>query len=154
MSLGKVETILIGPVDEGPMQRVGEVNAVAGRGLEGDRYFHPGDDPGDPTEEITLIEVEPIESAAAEHGLELVPEDMRRNIVTRGVELRALIGKRFTIGEVEIEALEDNPPCRHLQKLADKPLLKPMIEKGGVRGRIVRGGTIRAGDPITLVQNR
>jgi MOSC domain-containing protein YiiM len=150
MELGKVDSIYIGPEDEGPMHSVGSVNAVAGRGLEGDRYFHAGDDPGDPTEEVTLIEVEPLENSAPEHGLEITPEDMRRNIVTRGVRLRDLIGKKFIVGEVRVEALEDNPPCRHLQKLAGKEILKPMIEKGGVRGRIVESGTIRVGDAISL----
>lgn len=150
MELGKVDAILIGPEDAGPMHSVPDVNAVAGRGLEGDRYFHNGEEPGDPTEEVTLIEAEPIEDATRDHGLDLTPADMRRNIVTRGIELRELIGKTFSVGEVRLEGLKDNPPCKHLQKLAGKPLLKPMIEKGGIRARIVEGGTVRVGDAISL----
>lgn len=150
MDLGRVDSIYIGPEDEAPMQPVGAVDAVAGRGLEGDRYFHGNDQPGDPTEEITLIEVEPIDRAPSEHGLYITPADMRRNIVTRGVDLRALVGRKFRVGDVLVEALEENPPCRHLQHLAGKELLKPMIDDGGVRGRIVEGGSIREGDRITL----
>jgi MOSC domain-containing protein YiiM len=148
MELGRVDSIYIGPLDAGPMNSVESVNAVAGRGLEGDRYFRTGDEPGDPTEEVTLIEAEPIENARRDHDLDIEPADMRRNIVTRGVTLRDLIGKKFTVGVVQLEGLEDNPPCKHLQKLAGKPLLKPMIEKGGIRARILEGGTIRPGDQI------
>ena len=148
--LGVVDSIYIGPEPKGPMNAVDSVKAVAGRGLEGDRYFRTGEEPGDPTEEVTLIEIEPIEAAPAEHGLDLVPADMRRNVVTRGVKLRDLIGKKFSVGEVRLEALEDNPPCKHLQKLAGKPLLKPMIEVGGVRARILETGTIRPGDKVVL----
>jgi MOSC domain-containing protein YiiM len=152
MELGKVDAIYIGPVDEGPMNSVASVNAVAGRGLEGDRYFRSGDEPGDPTEEVTLIEAEPIENAPRDHELDIEPADMRRNIVTRGVVLRDLIGKTFSVGPVTLEGLEDNPPCKHLQKLAGKPLLKPMIEKGGIRARIVEGGTIKPGDAVALAE--
>ena len=148
MELGTVDSIYIGPEPEGPMNLVDSVRAVAGRGLEGDRYFHSGDGPGDPTEEITLIEIEPLEQAPTEHDLDVEPADMRRNIVTRGVTLRDLLGKRFWVGGVQLEGLEDNPPCKHLQKLAAKPLLKPLIDNGGIRARILDGGTIRAGDTI------
>ena len=140
--------IYIGPEPEGPVQRVDEVTAVAGRGLEGDRYFQPVE-AGIPDKEVTLIESEAIEAAAAESGVDIQPADARRNVVTAGVRLNELVGKRFRIGEVEVEAIEPNPPCSHLQNLAGKPLLKPLARRGGVRGRILAGGVIRAGDPIT-----
>jgi MOSC domain-containing protein YiiM len=147
MSNGRVEGIYIGPEPERPMHRLTEVGAVAGRGLEGDRYFQPVEN-GDPTVEITLIESEAIEAAAAESGVDISPEDARRNIVTSGVRLDDLVGKKFWLGEVEVEALEPNPPCRHLAELAGKPLLRPLARRAGVRGRIVSGGVLRAGDPI------
>jgi MOSC domain-containing protein YiiM len=129
------------------MQHVSEVVAIAGRGIEGDRYFQPGEN-GDPTTEITLIESEAIEAAAAESGVDIRPEDTRRNIITSGVRLDDLLRKRFRLGEVEVEALEPNPPCRHLQELAGKPLLRPLARRGGVRGRIVKGGRLATWDPI------
>lgn len=150
MELGKVEALFIGPEEGGPITGVESVNAVAGRGLEGDRYYYSGDGEHDPTLEITLVEIEPLENAPDRHGLDVEPIDMRRNVVTRGVTLRDLIGKQFTVGEVRVEGLEDNPPCRHLSKLAGKDLLKPLIENGGIRGRIVSGGTIRPGDAVAL----
>jgi MOSC domain-containing protein YiiM len=147
MPEGHVVAIYIGPDPQGPMRSVEEVVAVAGRGLEGDRYFQPAED-GDPTAEITLIESEAIERAAAESGLDIRHEDTRRNIVTSGVRLAELLGKRFRVGDAEVEALEPNPPCRHLEKLAGKPLLRPLALRGGLRGRIVIGGVVEVGAPI------
>lgn len=147
MSDGRVVSICIGAEPEGPVRRVDEAVAVAGRGLEGDRYFQPAHS-AVPDKEITLIESEGIEAAAAESGIEIRIEDARRNIVTEGVRLEELVGKRFRVGEVEVEAIESNPPCRHLQELAGKPLLRPLAHRGGVRGRIVEGGVVRVGDPI------
>jgi MOSC domain-containing protein YiiM len=147
MSQGRVVGIFIGPEPEKPMRNVTHVTAVAGRGLEGDRYFQPGEN-GDPTAEITLIESEAIEVAAAESGVDIRPADTRRNIITSGVRLDDLLGKKFRLGEVEVEALEPNPPCRHLAELAGKPLLRPLARRGGVRGRIVKGGRLETGDPI------
>jgi MOSC domain-containing protein YiiM len=139
--------IYIGAERERPMQAVTEVVAVAGRGLEGDRYFQPVEN-GEPSAEITLIESEAVEAAAAESGVDIGLEDTRRNIITSEVRLDDLLGKSLWLGEVEVEALEPNPPCRHLAELAGKPLLKPLARRGGVRARIVTGGVVRAGDPI------
>ena len=146
MSEGRVASIYIGPEPEGPMQAVQGVVAVAGRGLEGDRYFQPAG--GDPDKEITLIESEAIAAAADESGVDIRAEDARRNVVTEGVRLDELVGETFRVGEVEVEAIEPNPPCNHLQQLAGKPLLRPLARRGGVRGRIVTGGTIEVGAPI------
>lgn len=153
MSTGEVAAIYIGPEPEGPMKQVESVTAVAGKGLEGDRYFQDDVPPAerDPTVEVTLIEVEGIDAARAESGIDILPEDSRRNIHTRGVRLDDLLGKGFLVGEVELEGLEPNPPCAHLQRLAGKELLKPMIERGGIRVRIVVGGTISEGDAVRLI---
>jgi MOSC domain-containing protein YiiM len=147
MAQGRVVGIYIGPEPERGMRAVTEVVAVAGRGLEGDRYFQAAEG-ASPTDEITLIESEGVAAAADESGVDITLEDTRRNIVTADVDLDSLLGKRFQVGEVEVEALEANPPCRHLAELAGKALLKPLARRGGVRGRIVRGGVIRPGDPI------
>jgi MOSC domain-containing protein YiiM len=153
MATAKVVSIFIGPEPQKPMRDVSEVEAVAGAGLVGDRYFQ-GDlpeDERDPTDEVTLVAAEGIAAAASESGLDISPVDIRRNIVTSGVEPSELLGRRFLIGEVELEGLEENPPCAHLQRLAGKQLLKPMLGRGGIRARILRGGTIRAGDSLRIV---
>ena len=69
--------------------------------------------------------------------------------MTEGLDVRALIGKKFWIGEVQVEGRATTPPV-YLKRLAGKPLLKPMIDKGGIRGRIVSGGTIKQGDAIRI----
>src|SRR5918995_5649697 len=89
--------IYIAPKPERRMQPVTEVVAVAGRGLQGDRYFKPVEN-GNPTAEITLIESEAIEAAAAESGVDIRLEDTRRNVITSGVRLDDLLGKRFLAG--------------------------------------------------------
>jgi MOSC domain-containing protein YiiM len=147
----RVAALFIGPRDEGPIERRAEVVAVAGRGLQGDRYFHSGPESDhDPTREVTLFEAEGVDQRRAASGVDITPEDMRRNIMTEGVRLRELIGKTFWIGDVRLQGLKDNPPCRHLQALAGKPLLQPMIEKGGIRARLLNSGKIATGDPIRI----
>jgi MOSC domain-containing protein YiiM len=151
MNAGRVTRIFIAAEESGPIQEVAEVEAVAGKGLRGDRYFDDGHDGHDPAREVTLFAAEGLEAGRAESGLDIGAEDMRRNLMTEGVQLADLLGRRFSAGEVVFEGLENNPPCAHLQQLAGKPLLKPMIENGGIRARIVIGGTIRAGDELRTV---
>lgn len=151
MTEPSVVAILIGPLDEGPMERRTEAVAVAGKGLEGDRYFDDGtgEEDHDPACEITLIPMEGIDEGRSKADFPIEPEDMRRNIVTQGVDLLALVGKGFKVGEVELEGMKANPPCRHLEEVTGKALLKPMIDSAGIRARIVTGGAIRVGDPIS-----
>lgn len=145
----RVAGLFIAGVEGGPIAPKDEVQAVAGSGLAGDRYFRSADEEHDSTEEITLFEKEAVDRANVDHELGLEYADMRRNVMTEGIDLRSLIGQIVRVGEAEVEVMEDNPPCRHLETLAAKPLLKPMIDKGGVRGRIISSGTIRTRDAIT-----
>jgi MOSC domain-containing protein YiiM len=145
---GLVTQIFISPDAGAPMESVEEIGAITGKGLEGDRYFDAGNEGNDPSLEVTLFSTEGIEAGRATDGLDLRPEDMRRNLMTEGVSLSSLIGRRFSVGEVQLEGLEENPPCAHLQRLAGKPLLKPMIDNGGIRARILVSGKIRVGDEI------
>ena len=143
---GQVVGLFVGPEPGGPMQRLAAVEAVAGRGLVGDRYFAADDH--DPTEEITLFSREDV-AAANEAGDVTIDElDLRRNVMVSGVDLRELRGTTLQVGEVVVDAIEHNPPCAHLQRLAGKPLLAPLVGGGGVRGRIRRGGAIREGDLV------
>ncbi len=149
MEAGKVVEIFIGPEFSGPMASVDAVKAVAGKGLEGDRYYRPEEAPSShPDEEITLIESESIAAAQAETDVVFGPEDTRRNIVTSGVRLDGLVGKNLSVGEVVVEAIELNPACAYLVKITGKRFLKQLVHRGGIRGRIVSTGTIRRGDSI------
>jgi len=147
MSEASVVAILTAPKKSAPIESRSEVNAIAGKGLEGDRYFR-ADGWDEVKREITLVEIEAIEAANRDYDLDLSPEEMRRQIVTRGVALNHLVGREFTVGDVRCRGVKLNEPCNHLRKLADKPLLKPMIHRGGLRAQIIESGTIRVGDPI------
>ena len=132
-----------------PMEAVVEVRAVAGKGLEGDRYFrkvgtysnHPGSG-----REVTLIEAEAIEALGRETGIALPVGTSRRNIMTRGVPLNHLVGQRFRVGDVLLEGTRLCEPCTHLEGLTQKGVLPGLVHRGGLRTVIVTGGTIRIGD--------
>jgi len=136
-----------------PMQSVSIVTAVAGRGLEGDRYFtqtgtysnHPGTGRA-----VTLIEMEAIEALARDYHVHLEAGLARRNLVTRGVALNHLVGKTFTVGTALLRGTRLCEPCLHLEKLAVKGAARGLIHRGGLRAEIVKAGVIRVGDVITV----
>jgi MOSC domain-containing protein YiiM len=133
---------------------VEQAEAVAGKGLLGDRYFsNEGtfSKPGSPDREVTLIEIEALEGLAREYSLTLQPDQTRRNLVTRNVPLNHLVGKEFTIGTALLRGLRLCEPCGHLEKLTIKGVKDGLRHRGGLRAQIVTGGVVRRGDPIRLV---
>jgi MOSC domain-containing protein YiiM len=128
-----------------------EVEAVAGRGLVGDRYAlkegsfsaKEGAD-----REVTLIEIEALEALGRECEIQLQPGQARRNLVTRGVPLNHLVGRDFTVGEAVLRGLRLCEPCTHLEALTQKGLVKGLCHRGGLRAQILRGGVVRVGDGI------
>lgn len=154
---GHVEAIFIGPDRAGPLSEVREVEAVAGKGLVGDRKHWDALAPGkrgEPGRNITLIEAEALEGLAAEHGIELGPGESRRQIVTRGMRLNPLVGKRFLVGDIECLGVELCEPCAHLQSLTPPGTMRGLVHRGGLRADILSGGTIRAGDPVRAAPDR
>ena len=148
---GTIEGIFIAPAATVPMQRVGEVRAIPGVGLEGDRYaqkqgtfFKP-----EPDFELTLVEAEAIEAAARDFALELKDGESRRNVVTRGVSLNEMVGKEFQVGEVRVRGIRLCEPCSHLERLTGKPVLKAMLHRCGLRAQILNEGVMRTGDAVT-----
>ena len=153
---GKVQGIFIASAASDPMLALSTVRAIAGLGLEGDRYsagvgFYSPTPTTPGARELTLIESEKIAAASQGAGVPLTGIETRRNIVTSDVDLPALLGKRFTIGQVVCEGVRDCPPCNHLDELTSKRLMPHLVRTGGLRARIVEGGTITVGDAITLV---
>jgi MOSC domain-containing protein YiiM len=150
---GTVESIYVASAAQGPMQAVGQVVAIPGAGLEGDRYalklgtfYKP-----EPDYELTLIEAEAIEALRRDYRVELRAGDARRNIVTRNVPLNHLVGKEFAIGDVRIRGIRLCEPCDHLQNVTGKPVLKGLLHRGGLRAQILTPGTIRVGDVVTVL---
>jgi hypothetical protein len=144
--LGTVVGILVASQAEAPLRRVDSVAALPGRGLEGDRYAEGKGTFSAPGRgyEVTLIEADVLDT------IELSWEDARRNIVTTGISLNALVGHRFRIGPVTCVGRRLAEPCSHLEKLARPGLLRPLVHRGGLRADILTGGTIRTGDDVTV----
>ncbi|MGZ6644510.1 MAG: MOSC domain-containing protein, partial [Solirubrobacteraceae bacterium] len=142
---GVVEAIAIAPAATAPLIALGAATAVAGRGLEGDRYargegtFSPGSADG---RQLTLVAAEALHDAGVE------PLEARRNVVVRGVDVDALRGRRFRIGEVECVGRRRCEPCAHLQRLTRPGVLRALVHRGGLRADILRGGELRVGDLI------
>ena len=138
------------------MQSVDSVDAIVGRGLEGDRYFysggtysnHPGDGRG-----VTLIESEAIEALRREYQITLEPGLARRNIVTRGAALNHFVGRAFRTGAVVLRGTRLCEPCLHLEKLSWPGAMRGLIHRGGLRAEIIVGGIIRVADPIVVVED-
>ena len=150
---GTVVGIHIAPRAEEPTHAVEAASVVAGRGIEGDRYFRAEGDgtfhePGKEGQDLTLIEGEAIEGLARDTGIELGPGEARRNVITRGVALNDLVERRFRVGEVEAVGRRLCDPCSHLEKLTQPGVLKGLVDRGGLRADVVRGGSIRVGDEV------
>jgi hypothetical protein len=142
---GRVEAIVIAPDAEAPMTRVDRALARADRGLEGDRYsaergtFSNAHGRG---YDLTLIEAEVLDALGR-----FAAEDIRRNVVTRGIDLNALVGRPFAIGDVRCLGQRLCEPCAHLERLTPGTL-RPLIHRGGLRADVLSDGEIRVGDEI------
>jgi hypothetical protein len=145
---GRVEALAVAPAAEAPMARVEAATALAGRGLEGDRYaagHGTFSNPHSRGHDLTLIEAEVVDA------LGLAPETARRNVVTRGIDLNALVGRRFRVGAAECEGQRLCEPCAHLQRLTEPGLLRALVHRGGLRADVVSGGDIRVGDEVAAL---
>src|SRR5262245_19448942 len=145
---GSVAAILVAPEAEAPLVSVEDVVAVAGRGLEGDRYaFGRGtfSKPGRGYQ-LTLVEAEVLDE------IDLPWAQARRNVVTRDVRLNGLVGRRFRVGSAECIGRRLCEPCAHLERLARPGLLRPLVHRGGLRADIVTDGRIRVGDRLVPLE--
>lgn len=152
---GVVERIFVASDATAPVRAVDAARAVPGRGLEGDRYFDrrgtfstwPGTG-----RDVTLVAAEAIEAVEAQLGLALPAGATRRNVVTRGVDLDALVGHELSIGEVRLRGMRPCEPCDHLARLlGDERLLRAFAHRGGLRCDVLVGGVLRAGDEVHVV---
>ena len=151
---GQLLAIQVADAAAAPMQPLDEVEAIAGKGLIGDRYAacngkYPPDDAGNvlAKREVTLIESETLAAVADESGAKFSHADTRRNLLTKGVPLNHLVGKLFAVGTVELRGIELCEPCTHLESM-HPGIMKPLIHRGGLRAQVTRGGTLRVGDTI------
>ena len=149
---GTVEEIYITDRGSAPMQRVAEVKAVEGGGLEGDRYhLNTGYWTGYDQCPVTMIAAEDIEEIASSTDISVTNGEHRRNIITRGIALLDLAGKRFRVGDALFEYDQPRPPCRYIQSITQPGMTKALGNRGGICVRVIEGGPIKPGDPITVL---
>jgi len=148
---GEVVSIQVSEKAGFRMIAVREARAVVGRGLEGDRYFNQAgtySDRPDPGREVTLIESEAIEALERDLQIKLDAKDSRRNIVTKGVPLNHLVGRRFVVGDVGLRGISLCEPCSYVESLTVKGVKNGLLHRGGLRAQILNSGTIRVGDRV------
>lgn len=128
-----------------------DVVAKAACGLVGDRYFVDNNGVANKGA-ITLQSIEAIQACNRQLGSDFAPGAFRRNLITQGVELNELLGKKFRVGEVVLYAWELCQPCRYLQEMLAADLLTGMLDRGGLRAEILEGGIIKPGMPIIVLE--
>jgi MOSC domain-containing protein YiiM len=149
---GSVVSIHLARAGGAPVEEVAEARAVAGKGLDGDRYSNGSGTYSkprhDPAAEATLIESEALDALKRDHAIELAPGASRRNITTRGIALNDLIGREFTVGAVRLRGIRLCEPCAHLQNLTHAGVMRGLAHRGGLNAEILTDGVIRVGDVI------
>ncbi len=151
--MSTIVSIQIADNAESSLRNVEQVNAVAGMGLEGDRYYtRTGtySKKHDESREATFIEAEALEALARDYHVELAGADSRRNFTTRGVALNHLVGREFRVGEATFRGIRLCEPCTHLEKVSGKPARPGLIHRGGLRAQIVKSGRVCVGDELTV----
>ncbi|WP_135819983.1 MOSC domain-containing protein [Halostella litorea] len=147
---GRVRAIHVAPEQGAEPEPVEEVEAVADSGLRGDRYFDAegtfaNRDGGD----LTLIEGEALAAVERDYGIELAPGVHRRNVTTEGVRLNHFVDRQFRVGDVVCRGTELCEPCSYLERHLEKQgVREALVHRGGLRCRIVDGGTLRVGDGV------
>jgi MOSC domain-containing protein YiiM len=145
---GRVEGIYVGPERTLPAS-VDRVEAHAGKGLAGNRKYWNEAEPG---RALTLIAAEALEAFEAETGIALSAAESRRNVLTRGIDVNALVGKRFRVGPVECFGVELCEPCTHLAGLTHPGVVKGLVHRAGLNADILTDGEIAVGDAVAELQ--
>ncbi len=152
---GNVVGIFIAGKKERLPISVNSVEAVAHRGLVGDRYYakmgtFSEAEPFGPGREITLIEEESVNLMAKRLGYNVDAAKLRRNVLTRGVRLNDLVGRQFTIGNVRLMGIRLCHPCAHLERLSGWSVRTHLKEQGGLRADILDNGWLHVGDKVNI----
>ena len=130
------------------IQEVNSIKVLANQGIVGDRHFKEFNDPYN---QLSLIESENIDNYNIKYGLKIPYIDFRRNIITKGIQLNDLVGKKFKIGKVELEGIDLCRPCRHLCEILDQDnIIKEFLRSGGLRCQILSSSLIEVGNEIKV----
>jgi MOSC domain-containing protein YiiM len=150
MTAAQVVGIYIATHHGEPTIRVEQAHLIPGRGIEGDRFFIQDISSNNQRSdrEITLIELEAIEAVRQEDRIQISPDQTRRNIVTRGIRLNDLVGKVFSVGEIQLSGIRLCEPCDYLASRTDLRVKQSFSHRGGLRASILTEGNIHLSDTI------
>jgi len=147
--MSKVFKLGITDKNNSEIKEVTSIEVLANKGVVGDRHF---DDFNDPYCQLSLIESENIDYYNFKYGLNIPYINFRRNIVTKGIKLNELVGKKIKVGDVSIEGIDLCRPCRHLTEMLDQEnILKEFLRRGGLRCQILSSAKIKVGDEIKVI---
>lgn len=147
---GVITRIYVAAAAGEPMQKVEAATLESGKGIVGDRYYGVDEDA-----QVTLVDVDTIARVNAETGWSITPEETRRNIVTRGIDLNQWETSRFRLGDALLEGVELCEPCATLgnqlknESRTAAEVVKALTHGAGLRARVVAGAVIREGDQVT-----
>lgn len=149
---GVLEAIYISPAAGVLPHSVSHAQALAGRGLEGDRYASGAGtfSANNGRRDVTLIEAEALEQFLRNFHHPLTPAQSRRNLLTRGVRLNDLVGVDFFVGRVALRGLRLCEPCSHLAQFTAMPVLPGLVHQGGLYAEILQEGALTVGDSVHL----
>ena len=152
---GNVVGIFIAAKKEQLPVSVNSIEAIAHRGLVGDRYYansgtFSGAKPLGPGREITLIEEESVGALSEQLHQAVNPAQLRRNVMTRGIRLNDLVGREFMIGNIRLIGVRLCHPCAHLDRLSDWDVRKHLKNRGGLRADILDNGWLHVGDLVNF----
>ena len=147
--MSKVLKLGISSANNQVIKEVDSIKVLSNKGVVGDRHFK---DFNDPYCQLTLIESENIDYYNAKYGLDINYVDFRRNIVSQGIKLNELVGKKLFVGNVKVEGIDLCRPCKHLTEvLKQDNIIKEFLRRGGLRCQILSSSNINVGDEIKIL---
>ena len=154
--LGRVIELHTAAHRDAPVQAQGTLSLEAGHGIEGDRNYLPQqslnmDVAVRRKEDITLISAEELDAFNKQFQLAIPYGEFRRNIVTRNIDLNALVGKRFRIGSVLCEGMELCEPCSKLARTVNRLVLPHLVHRAGIRAAVITSGKVVLNDAISVI---
>ena len=147
--MSKVLKLGITKVNNQIINEVDTIEVIANKGVVGDRHYNEFNDPYC---QISLIESENIDYYNTKYGLNIAYLNFRRNVVTKGIELNDLVGKKILIGNTELEGIDLCRPCKHLTEVLNQDnIIKEFLRRGGLRCQILSSSKISIGDEIKVL---
>ena len=147
--MSKVIRLGIAKNNNQKIQEVDKIELLSGKGVVGDRHFHENNDV---RSQVTLIESENIDYYNSKFKTNYSYIDFRRNVVTKGIQLNDLVGKKILVGNLEVEGIDLCRPCRHLTEvLGQDNILKEFLRRGGLRCHVLSSSAIKIGDKIKVL---